>query len=89
MRDWPVLGVADMRPALETCGRCHWPGHDSGDVSSVKREFADDEANTETVTRLNIRLLWTWRAGVHQARRDDADPETHHDTHEETMPKWP
>jgi hypothetical protein len=35
------------------------------------------------------RLLWTWRAGVHQARRGDADPETHHDTHEETMPKWP
>ena len=35
------------------------------------------------------RLLWTWRAGVHQARRGDADPETHHDTHEETMPEWP
>ena len=50
----PIPGVADMRPALETCGRCHWPGHDSGEVSSVKREFADDEANTETVTRLNM-----------------------------------
>jgi hypothetical protein len=34
-------------------------------------------------------LLWTWRAGVHQARRGDADPETHCDTHEETMPEWP
>ena len=50
----PIPGVAEMRPALETCGRCHWPGHDSGEVSSVKREFADDEANTETVTRLNM-----------------------------------
>jgi hypothetical protein len=22
----PIPAVADMRPALETCGRCHWPG---------------------------------------------------------------
>jgi len=50
----PIPGVADMRPALETCGRCHWPGHDSGEVSRVTREFADDEANTETVTRLHM-----------------------------------
>ena len=27
----PIPGVADMRPALETCGNCHWPGRDSGD----------------------------------------------------------
>jgi len=31
----PIPGVADMRPALETCGNCHWPGRDSGDVITV------------------------------------------------------
>ena len=50
----PIPGVADMRPALETCGHCHWPGHDSGEVLRVKREFADDEANSETVTGLQM-----------------------------------
>jgi hypothetical protein len=50
----PIPGVADMRPALETCGQCHWPGHDAGEVSKVKREFADDEINTETATKLRM-----------------------------------
>ena len=50
----PIPAVADMRPALETCGHCHWPGHDSGEVLRVKREFADDEANSETVTGLRM-----------------------------------
>ena len=50
----PIPGIADMRPALETCGRCHWPRHDAGEVPRVTREFADDEANTETVTRLQM-----------------------------------
>ena len=43
-----------MRPALETCGKCHWPGRDSGDVIRVKREYADDEANSETATILQM-----------------------------------
>jgi hypothetical protein len=50
----PIPGVADMRPALETCGQCHWPGHDAGEVSKVKREFADDETNTETATKMRM-----------------------------------
>jgi len=50
----PIPGVADMRPALETCGHCHWPGHDSGEVMRIKREFAEDEANSETVTGLRM-----------------------------------
>jgi len=50
----PIPPVADMRPALETCGQCHWPGHDSGEVLSLKREFADDETNSETVTGLRM-----------------------------------
>ena len=50
----PIPGVADMRPALETCGKCHWAGRDSGDVIKVKREYADDDANTETKTILQM-----------------------------------
>ncbi len=50
----PIPGVADMRPALETCGKCHWPGRDSGDVIRVKREYADDDANSETATILQM-----------------------------------
>lgn len=50
----PIPGVADMRPALETCGNCHWPGRDSGDVIKVKREYADDEESSETATILQL-----------------------------------
>ncbi len=50
----PIPGVADMRPALETCGHCHWAGRDFGDVIKVKREYADDDANSETTTILQM-----------------------------------
>jgi hypothetical protein len=35
-----------------TCARCHQPGRTAGDVIRVKREYAEDEANTETMTVL-------------------------------------
>jgi nitrate/TMAO reductase-like tetraheme cytochrome c subunit len=35
-----------------TCGRCHQPMKIPGDVIRVKREYADDEKNTETMTVL-------------------------------------
>ena len=47
----PIPGVADMRPALEICGNCHWPERGCGDRVRVIREFADDETNSETTTR--------------------------------------
>jgi len=50
----PIPGVADMRPALEVCGSCHWAGHDEGELLRVKRDFADDEANSETATTLRL-----------------------------------
>jgi nitrate/TMAO reductase-like tetraheme cytochrome c subunit len=50
----PIPGVADMRPALEVCGNCHWPGRDFGDVVRIKREYADDDVNSETVTILQM-----------------------------------
>ena len=52
----PIPGVADMRPAQEVCGACHWSGKGFGDVVRVKREYADDETNTETATILQMFL---------------------------------
>ena len=52
----PIPGVADMRPAQEVCGACHWSGKGFGDVVRVKREYADDETNTETTTILQMFL---------------------------------
>jgi len=50
----PIPGVADLRPAAEVCGSCHWPQKGFGDVVRVKREYADDETNTETETILQM-----------------------------------
>jgi hypothetical protein len=50
----PIPSVADMRPAAETCGRCHWSGRNSGEVVRIKRAYADDEGNSETLTILRM-----------------------------------
>ncbi len=52
----PIPGVADMRPALETCGNCHWPDRSVGDALRVSRTYADDEANTESVTAMTLHI---------------------------------
>jgi len=39
-----------------TCGRCHQPMNIPGDVIRVKREYGDDEANTETLTVLSMHV---------------------------------
>lgn len=49
----PVHG---MRPARETCGTCHWPEKIHGDRLKVVKEYADDEASTETVTTLEMKV---------------------------------
>jgi hypothetical protein len=49
----PIKG-ADMRPALETCGNCHSVGRNYGEVTVTKREYADDEQNTETMSVLQM-----------------------------------
>ena len=48
--------VHDMRPARETCGTCHWPEKIHGDRLKVVKDYADDEANTETVTTLELKV---------------------------------
>jgi hypothetical protein len=54
----PIPPGAEMHPGAqaETCGACHQPGRESGDRIRVIREYADDEANTETITVLQMHL---------------------------------
>ncbi len=48
--------VHDLRPARDTCAECHWPAQFHGDKVETRREFADDEKNTESVTNLRLRI---------------------------------
>jgi hypothetical protein len=48
--------VHDLRPARETCEQCHWPEKFHGDKVKVIREFATDEANTESATTMQIHV---------------------------------
>ncbi len=48
--------VHTLRPAREVCEQCHWPAKFHGDSVQVKREYADDEAVTETTTTLRIHV---------------------------------
>jgi len=54
----PVPPGADMPPGEQarTCTGCHQPWRSVGDQIRVKREFADDETNTETKTILQLHL---------------------------------
>ena len=48
--------VHTLRPAREVCEQCHWPEKFHGDSVQVKREYADDEAVTESTTTLRIHV---------------------------------
>jgi len=48
--------VRTLRPARDTCERCHWPEKFHGDKVEVIREYGNDEKNTETVTRLMVHV---------------------------------
>jgi hypothetical protein len=48
--------VHDLRPARETCEQCHWPEKFHGDTVRVVKEYAADEANTESVTTLRVHV---------------------------------
>ena len=47
---------AVLRPALETCGTCHAPALGHGERTRTIREYAEDEANTETATTLTLHV---------------------------------
>ncbi len=48
--------VEALRPARDTCEQCHWPEKFQGDKLVNVYEYADDEANTESVTTLNVHV---------------------------------
>ena len=48
--------VANMRPANETCAKCHWPEKFHGDKLKVFRHYGYDEANTLSETRILIKV---------------------------------
>jgi hypothetical protein len=54
----PIPPGAAMPPGAQTrtCGSCHQPGRPVGDRLRVIREYADDEANAETVTTLQMHV---------------------------------
>jgi hypothetical protein len=48
--------VHNMRPARETCEQCHWPEKFHGDRPREVREYSNDEANSETLTRFTVHV---------------------------------
>jgi hypothetical protein len=48
--------VENLRPARDTCEQCHWPEKFHGDKIRAFREYAEDEANTETVTVMRLHV---------------------------------
>ena len=48
--------VQHLRPARETCEHCHWPQKFHGDKFLVRRKFAEDEKNSESVTVLVLKI---------------------------------
>jgi len=48
--------IESLRPARETCERCHWPEKFHGERIRTIREYAADETNSETVTTLRLHV---------------------------------
>ena len=48
--------VHNLRPARETCEKCHWPEKLHGDKVVTRRDYGDDEANTVTETTLQMHV---------------------------------
>ena len=46
--------AAALRPAFETCATCHTPSLSHGVQVRTVREYADDDASTETATELQL-----------------------------------
>ena len=48
--------VRNLRPARETCERCHWPQLMHSDRLKVKTSYVDDEATTEQKTVMMLKV---------------------------------
>lgn len=52
----PIPPQADMRPATETCGTCHWSGQPYGSRLLVSHQYGDDESNADSATALMLHV---------------------------------
>jgi hypothetical protein len=53
----PVPPPSDLiQTARETCEGCHWPETFHGDKTRIIRDYANDEANTESTTTLRLHI---------------------------------
>lgn len=48
--------VANLRPAQDTCERCHWPEKFTGNLDRSYEHFLSDKANTPYTVRLLLRV---------------------------------
>jgi hypothetical protein len=48
--------VHNLRPARETCEQCHWPQKYSQDKLRIFPKYADDQANTRTLSVLMVKV---------------------------------
>jgi hypothetical protein len=48
--------VENLRPAREVCEQCHWPEKFHGDKIYVRKEYASDEASSETVHTMRVHV---------------------------------
>jgi NapC/NirT cytochrome c family, N-terminal region len=63
----PIHAEGRVPFAADTCVTCHRPGFTPRDTTKIIREYADDEANTETITTLDMlttRIHWHARPDV-------------------------
>jgi nitrate/TMAO reductase-like tetraheme cytochrome c subunit len=48
--------VHNLRPARDTCERCHWPEKFTSDKFVIRTKYADDERNTASTTVLLVKI---------------------------------
>ena len=66
--------VTNLRPARETCEKCHWPQRFTGDKVVVHTEYSEDENNTAATSVLLMKVggrAWNGTVGIHGAHLAD------------------
>ncbi len=63
--------IANLRPAQETCERCHWPDKFYDDKLRIKHSYLTDENNTEVMLQMLVKTSSKTTAkgiekGIHQ-----------------------
>ncbi|HSH19664.1 MAG TPA: NapC/NirT family cytochrome c [Draconibacterium sp.] len=63
--------IANLRPAQETCERCHWPDKFYDDKLRIKHSYLSDDDNTEVILQMLVKTSSKTTAeglekGIHQ-----------------------